>query len=164
MLFYIFILNGLVFGFLCSWIAEQKNRNSTNWFILGAILGLFAFIALIAAPPLIKNKRIEKYYGIRDLSSDEYQTFLVEYYNIIKNEVLEKYSLAGKLFAHRNDALHYASKLHEQEINEFNKNQEIINNLRANTKKLKSKNKQQKYINITLFLLFILGLAAAIFK
>jgi hypothetical protein len=54
LLLIIYLLYAFVLGFLCSWVAKQKNRNSSNWFFLGVILGVLALIALAAVPALEK--------------------------------------------------------------------------------------------------------------
>ena len=64
----IWLLYAAILGLLCSWVAKQKNRNSDNWFFLGAILGVLALIALAAVPAL---EKIE--YSVEDLSELENQ-------------------------------------------------------------------------------------------
>lgn len=38
---------GLIIGFFCAFIAQEKNR-SGGWFVLGLLFGIFALIAIAA--------------------------------------------------------------------------------------------------------------------
>jgi len=49
----------LIFAFLCSYIAGQKNRDRFGWFILGGFLTVFALIA-IAAVPALDPRQVEQ--------------------------------------------------------------------------------------------------------
>jgi hypothetical protein len=46
----VLIIQGIIFGGFCSFIASQKNRNSSNWFYLGFLFSILAVLALIAIP------------------------------------------------------------------------------------------------------------------
>lgn len=46
----ILIVQGLVFGFFCSYIAREKNRDSGSWFWLGFAFSILAVLALVAVP------------------------------------------------------------------------------------------------------------------
>ncbi len=37
-----------------SYIANQKNRSATNWFVLGLLFGIFALISIAAIPSIPK--------------------------------------------------------------------------------------------------------------
>lgn len=50
------IVQGILIGALCSYVAGQKNRSKENWFFLGLLFSLLALIALAAIPPLSKQK------------------------------------------------------------------------------------------------------------
>ncbi len=52
------IVQGILIGMLCSYVAGQKNRSQGNWFILGFLFSLLALIALAAIPSLSKDKGI----------------------------------------------------------------------------------------------------------
>lgn len=59
-----FAIYGMLFGSLCSVKASAKNRNTKNWFVLGFVFGIFAFIFLMilseAGEPLhtaVENER-----------------------------------------------------------------------------------------------------------
>lgn len=41
---------GMLFGTLCSLKAKEKNRYPKNWFTLGFIFGVFAYLFLIMLP------------------------------------------------------------------------------------------------------------------
>jgi hypothetical protein len=59
--FYITLLliDGLIFGFFCSFIAKQKNRDASSWFWLGFFFSFIALIALISVPK-VESKRERK--------------------------------------------------------------------------------------------------------
>jgi hypothetical protein len=40
----------LIFGIICYFVAEKKNRNSTAWFIWGIVLGALALGCLLLEP------------------------------------------------------------------------------------------------------------------
>ena len=42
-----FAIYGILFGTLCSVKASAKNRNTKNWFVLGFVFGIFAFVFLM---------------------------------------------------------------------------------------------------------------------
>jgi hypothetical protein len=45
-----FSIYGLFFGSTCSVKAKGKNRFTKNWFTLGFVFGIFAYIVLISLP------------------------------------------------------------------------------------------------------------------
>ena len=47
-------------GFLCAYIASQKNRGDTGWFFAGLAFGIFAIIAIVAVPSLSEEERKRK--------------------------------------------------------------------------------------------------------
>jgi hypothetical protein len=47
------ILYVLVFGFLVSWLADERGRNPVRWFILGGIFGPVALLTVGFSPRLI---------------------------------------------------------------------------------------------------------------
>ncbi len=55
-IFLIYLTAGLVIGAFSSFIANEKNRNWLNWFLLGIVFNLIAMLALIAVPALPRNK------------------------------------------------------------------------------------------------------------
>ena len=56
MTYVMLIAQGLIIGSLCSYVASQKNRNGSNWFVLGFFLSILALIALVAIPPLPEDE------------------------------------------------------------------------------------------------------------
>jgi ATP/ADP translocase len=48
----IFMVMWFIFAIVCAKVAQTKNRNAVTWFILGALLGIFALVALILLPEL----------------------------------------------------------------------------------------------------------------
>lgn len=53
----IVLIQSLVFGIFCSFIANEKNRGRYSWFFLGFFFSIIAMLALIAVP---KRSDIEK--------------------------------------------------------------------------------------------------------
>lgn len=47
------LISWTLIGYLCSRIAQNRGRNPTIWFALGAILGLIAVIVLYILPPKV---------------------------------------------------------------------------------------------------------------
>ena len=50
----------LASGFLCGYIATQKNRSGIGWFFAGCVFGIFAIIAICAVPKLEKSEVAEQ--------------------------------------------------------------------------------------------------------
>ena len=51
---------GVVFGAICRWLAIQKNRNGSNWFIVGFFLGFLGLMVIGFSPtsaPAQKGRR-----------------------------------------------------------------------------------------------------------
>ena len=46
------VVQAVVFGSFCSFIAHEKNRDSIVWFFLGCLFSFIALLALIAVPRL----------------------------------------------------------------------------------------------------------------
>ena len=47
---FLMLLQGVAIGWLCSYVAGQKNRGTTSWFFLGFFFSILALIALAAIP------------------------------------------------------------------------------------------------------------------
>jgi len=50
----------LASGFLCGYIATQKNRGGIGWFFAGCVFGIFAIIAICAVPKLEESEQAEE--------------------------------------------------------------------------------------------------------
>jgi ABC-type microcin C transport system permease subunit YejE len=46
----LFVIQGVVFGSFCGWLALNKDRSVGAWFFLGFLFSLVALIAIAAAP------------------------------------------------------------------------------------------------------------------
>jgi len=44
------IIQGVISGGFCAYIASQKNKDSSEWFVLGFLFSILAVLALIAIP------------------------------------------------------------------------------------------------------------------
>lgn len=51
----IIFVQGIIFGTFCSFIAREKNRDSTNWFLLGFLFSFLSILALMAIPKVEEN-------------------------------------------------------------------------------------------------------------
>jgi hypothetical protein len=49
-LWVIILLQAIIFGFFCSFIAKEKKRDSISWFMLGFFFSFIAVLALVAIP------------------------------------------------------------------------------------------------------------------
>jgi len=49
---FFFVGSFFVFGIICMFLAQEKKRDKSSWFILGFFFGLIALIVLIALPKL----------------------------------------------------------------------------------------------------------------
>jgi len=54
------IIQAIVFGGFCSFIAKEKNRDTAGWFFLGLLFSLIALLALIAIPKLEPSSKTGK--------------------------------------------------------------------------------------------------------
>lgn len=91
LLLIIYLIYAFALGFLCSWVAKQKNRNSMNWFFLGFLLGVLALIALAAVPALAQIETSNK-----DSLEPENQPLNYNPIPMVNEEEL-KLSLFGKI-------------------------------------------------------------------
>lgn len=71
---FVLLVQGLIFGFFCAYIASQKNRDGLSWFLLGFLFSLLALLALIAVPvveqikPDLKNTNLSTLEGLKVVS------------------------------------------------------------------------------------------------
>lgn len=54
--FVVFVIQGLVFGGFCGWLALNKDRSVGTWFIMGFLFSLVALIAIAAAPRTLLDR------------------------------------------------------------------------------------------------------------
>lgn len=131
------IIQAVLIGLLCSYVAGQKNRSRGNWFILGFFFSLLALIALAAIPsisirtesekwnlstnkpdtvlPREAPKSIQAFTGVTDLNNDEYKIWLVDQCKITKNETLSGFICDKKIFPTIEAALLHAHNLYSSE-------------------------------------------------
>ena len=64
--FLLLLFQGLIFGFFCSYVAREKNRNSAAWFWLGFFFSFIALIALAAVPAIAATA---SYLGTNDYAT-----------------------------------------------------------------------------------------------
>jgi len=122
LIFIVLLIQALIFGFFCSYIAGEKNRSKGNWFALGFLFSILAVLALMAIPKIendksasdsshsakaiAKQKAQESLFeGERNLSSSSYQLFLTNRFDIEKNSTLEKFVIDNTVFDTLADAL-----------------------------------------------------------
>lgn len=130
------LLQGTVVGFLCSYVAGQKHRNKLNWFVLGFMFSLLALIALAAIPTLQtasaalpansqrstpaiqteKNDSAQVFIGASNLVDDAYKIWLVERFNITRNDALGGLLCDRKIFPTIEAALSHAHEIYAQEV------------------------------------------------
>jgi len=130
----VLIIQGLVFGFFCSYIAREKNRDGTSWFWLGFFFSILAVFALIAVPKIERSEafisstslnlndvgkkpiKVNAFEGERNVASSAYQLYLVKRFNIEKNSTLEKYVIGSDVFDTLEDSLQEANNRYESEL------------------------------------------------
>ena len=120
---FIFVVGGLVFGFVGATIAENKGASKELAFWLGFLFWVFGLIIVALLSPeeeqsagttakpkkaLVPSSEIEP-----DLSNAQYKVWLIESYGIEKNDVLGEYVCGTKSFKQVDKALDFA---HAQEL------------------------------------------------
>ncbi len=115
------VLQGLVFGFFCGYIAKEKGRSYGSWFALGFFFSILAVFALIAVPKIESAARVigdsgwrppaapdrlapvtpppqPLFDGQRDIALPAYQLFLTKRFAIEKNNTLDKFVIGNDVF------------------------------------------------------------------
>lgn len=140
-MFVLFIIQGVVFGLFCSYIAKEKNRNGKNWFFLGFLFSILAIFALIAIPKIDKenefddsffsknsdseNKIKEEIFNkVRDISSSEYQLFLIKKFTIENNSTINKFVIGNDVFDTLEISLNEADLRYTKLLSIINENDE----------------------------------------
>jgi len=62
------VIQGIVFGLFCAFVAKSKNRNMVGWFYLGFLFSIVALLTLVGVPALNQTQTAKadqrKNYGI----------------------------------------------------------------------------------------------------
>ena len=115
---WILIIIGIIIGFVgfvgIMLYLDPNNQNPVPFGLILMVAGgvLLSIMGGYSNYDLKKQKPI--FEGEKKLENDSYQLFLVEKYNIKKNETLEKYTLNGQLYKNLSEALETA---HKEELN-----------------------------------------------
>lgn len=139
---FLLVIQAVIFGFFCSYIAKEKNRDSTSWFWLGFCFSILAIFALIAVPKVegrnssdslrspttnAPEQSFEKseFRGERNISSPAYQLFLTRLFAIEKNITLDKYVIGDDVFSTLEDSLCEANSRYEYELTKASEANEL---------------------------------------
>ncbi|MEH6550070.1 MAG: hypothetical protein V7744_08810 [Pseudomonadales bacterium] len=57
---FLLLTQGVIFGFFCGFVAQEKNRSYRNWFILGFCFSFIALIALCGVPSLYAKDKLKE--------------------------------------------------------------------------------------------------------
>ena len=57
-----YAIYGIVFGISCSWLATQKGRSGSNWFLVGFLIGIIGLLLIAFAPsvPIATSSRTKR--------------------------------------------------------------------------------------------------------
>ena len=114
------VLQGLVFGFFCGYIAKEKGRSYGSWFALGFFFSILAVFALIAVPKIESAARVLGVFsGQRDAELPVYQLFLTKRFGIEKNNTLDKFVIGNDVFDDLPAALADADARYGQQMAEL---------------------------------------------
>ncbi len=107
----IYFLISVIFAFFSSFIAKEKNRNSTAWFWLGFLFNAIALLALIAIPVLSKKEirqpvKEQNKTPTQKTLSEEDKIKLMEQFGIIFKE--DNYHYNEYKYSNADDAINYA--------------------------------------------------------
>jgi hypothetical protein len=147
------VIQGIIFGAFCSYVAVDKNRDGGIWFFMGFFFSLLALLALVALSKLdepdtpatekatVKTASDEPDTPAtekatvktasdeppceRDLSLDRYKLWLVSWYSIERNDVLDSFVCAEKLFPTIEAALEHADFLELEKLEKYRRQREI---------------------------------------
>ncbi len=127
------VIQAVVAGSFCSYIAKTKGRGGFNWFLLGFFFSFLALLALIAFPKIedatkssvdvkgggkaaAATRSVAEYEGKQDLALPAYKLFLTRRYSIERNATLEVYSIREEVFSNLDDALRNADERWRKEV------------------------------------------------
>jgi hypothetical protein len=152
-----FTIQGIVIGCFSSWIARQKGRSKSLWFVLGFLFSFVALLALIAGSDLTSAKpnTFSRYNDVPDITKDDYRLFLVERSKIEHNTILNLYSNGvGKSFKTFQEAIDTADIDYKSELQAQLRNQEVTEEIR--TAQLEREKKQLMFGTV-FWAMFIVG-------
>jgi formylglycine-generating enzyme required for sulfatase activity len=137
------VLQALVFGFFCGYIAQEKGRRYGSWFALGFFFSILAVFALIAVPKIESPARDvgdgdawppaaperpasipapapqQLFDGQQDIALPAYQLFLTNRFGIEKNNTLDKFVIGNDVFNDLHAALADADARYGQQLAEL---------------------------------------------
>jgi formylglycine-generating enzyme required for sulfatase activity len=133
------VLQALVFGFFCGYIAREKGRSYGSWFALGFFFSILAVFALIAVPKIeprslagddggmrlpAEPSRLAPtpqslFNGQRDIALPTYQLFLTKRFVIEKNNTLDKFVIGNDVFSDLPAVLANADARYGQQLAEL---------------------------------------------
>jgi hypothetical protein len=125
------LIQAVIFGCFCAYIAGQKNRGKIEWFILGFLFSILAILALVSIPTLkaeedadersaskpeyqVPSVPEKRFAGVRNIAESNYQLFLAKEFGIEKSETLDKYVISDNVYDTLNDALKEADARYSQ--------------------------------------------------
>ncbi|WP_165768790.1 hypothetical protein [Sandarakinorhabdus cyanobacteriorum] len=113
MLLLAILISSLTCGFIGSFIARNKGVRESTGFLFGFFLGPIGLV-VVALLNSENSGRIPVsaiFDGNRDLSNERYKLWLAQKYNIIKNDILDRYVVGGESFSSLEQGLGYADQL-----------------------------------------------------
>lgn len=132
------LIQAIVFGLFCGYIAKEKGRSYEGWFVLGFFFSILAVLALIAIPkadsasnsiddqerhsPSLTNPQATTptppilFEGQREITVPKYQLFLTKLFAIEKNNTLDKFTIGDDVFDDLRAALINADSRYEQQL------------------------------------------------
>ena len=116
-LYFILLISGAVFGFVGSFVARNRGLPQSTGFLFGFFLGPIGLIivALLNARPISRVPAAARFAGPRDITSDRYQVWLTQKYEIARNDTLGRYVVGDRSFLTLEEALQNADGLEERQ-------------------------------------------------
>lgn len=114
-LYFILLISGVVFGFVGSFVAKNRGLSQSTGFLFGFFLGPVGIIvvALLSAHPKSQIPTAAIFAEDRDITSDRYQLWLTQKYDISRNDTLGRYVVRDRSFGTLEEALQNADGLEE---------------------------------------------------
>lgn len=139
----VLLLQAVICGLFCGYIASEKGRSYGAWFALGFFFSLLAVLSLIAIPKIDSSPHIPagrsppppykplnnptatppqpQFDGPRKLDLPSYQLFLTRRFNIERNSTLDKFVIGDQVFGTLDDALAHADHRYGQHLDHLNR-------------------------------------------